>query len=422
MTPRSPDSDPFDLSGFGEGDTGKKTPSSQADSNPTPEGSPGRARPVRPPRDGEGTKRFARKPEWEKKPGSPDRFPSRGPRNGGEGEFRRREARPEGRVDRTQGRPQGRTQGRYPDRNAPPPSSGRADPRRFQEPARDSRQPTGRFAPRHEAPRHIKPEGEKLIARVTAQSASPIVRAYRPLLTEKGRLKESQFLLEGVRSIRDVVAISPSIVNMLLLADDFQDPELMDLARKSRIQTTTVSRAEIEELSQTETPQGVIAVANFAAVKLDWSLVRHVTLLDGVQDPGNVGAIFRTSVALGMDALVLGKGTCEAYNPKVVRSTVGALMRIPFESGVDLPSKLAFLRLKGFSIVATSSHAHGTLDTVKLRKKVALIVGNEGAGTDQRIMDLADTVVRIPLKNQVESLNVGVAHGILSYQLLHNRE
>ncbi len=410
MTPQSPDTDPPD-----------KNPEN------TPEHSAGRARPARPPREGDGAKRFERKPEWDRKSEQPRRFQPRDSHTQGEGEFRRREIRPEG-------RPQNRAPGRNQDRNPVPPSSGRADPRRFQGsgqnpaqgPAREPRQPAGRAAPRQgNYPRHIKPEkpeAERFAARVTAQSTSPTVRAYRSLMTEKGRLKESQFLLEGVRSIRDVIAISPSIVNMLLIADDFQDLELLDLARKHRIQTTTVSSAEIGDLSQTETPQGVIAVTNFAALKLDWSLVRHVTLLDGVQDPGNVGAIFRTSVALGMDALVLGKGTCEAYNPKVVRSTVGALMRIPFESGVDLPSKLAFLRLKGFSIVATSSHAHGTLDTVKLRKKVALIVGNEGAGTDQRIMDLADTVVRIPLKNQIESLNVGVAHGILSYQLLHNRD
>jgi TrmH family RNA methyltransferase len=122
-----------------------------------------------------------------------------------------------------------------------------------------------------------------------------------------------------------------------------------------------------------------------------------------------------------MDAVVVGKGSCDPYNPKVVRSSVGALMRLPFETGEDLGAKMEFLRLKGFSIVATSSHARLTLDQAKLRKKVALIVGNEGAGTGAQYQDMADTVVKIPLKNKVESLNVSVAHGILTYQLIHGR-
>jgi len=122
-----------------------------------------------------------------------------------------------------------------------------------------------------------------------------------------------------------------------------------------------------------------------------------------------------------MDAVVLGKGCCDAYNPKVVRSSVGALLRLPFETGEDLQGKMDFLRQKGFSIVATSSHAPITLDQAKVRKKVALIMGNEGAGTGATYLDMADAVVKIPLKNKVESLNVSVAHGILAYQLMYGR-
>jgi TrmH family RNA methyltransferase len=119
--------------------------------------------------------------------------------------------------------------------------------------------------------------------------------------------------------------------------------------------------------------------------------------------------------------VVFGKGTCDPYKPKVVRTSASALLRMPFETGEDLGAKMDFLRLKGYSIVATSSHAPITLDKAKLRKKVALIMGNEGAGTGATYLDMADAVVKIPLKNKVESLNVGVAHGILSYQLIHGR-
>ena len=225
-----------------------------------------------------------------------------------------------------------------------------------------------------------------------------------------------------MKNIADVLAISPAILHQVFVTEDLKEKELLAALKKHRIATVTVTLDDIRNLADTETPQGAIAVCDFATLRPDWNLARYVTVLDAVQDPGNVGAIFRTSAALGMDALVLGKGSCDPYNPKVVRSSVGAIMGMPFETGEELGSKIGFLRQKGFSVVATSSHAKQTLEQAKLRKKVALIVGNEGAGTGASYLDMADAVVRIPLKSKVESLNVAVAHGILSYQLIHGRE
>jgi len=241
------------------------------------------------------------------------------------------------------------------------------------------------------------------------------------LRTDKGRWKESRFLLEGAKNIADALALSAGIIQAVYITPEFKDKELAALLKQNRVQVMEVSEEDIKVISDTEAPQPIIAVANFATLRPDWNTARYVTLCDAVQDPGNVGAIFRTSLALGMDAVVLGKGSCDAYNPKVVRSSVGALLRLPFEVGEDLQAKMEFLRTKGFSIVATSSHGTITLDKAKLRKKVALIMGNEGAGTGATFLDMADAVVKIPLKNKVESLNVSVAHGILSYQLIHGR-
>lgn len=251
--------------------------------------------------------------------------------------------------------------------------------------------------------------------------SSPEIRPFLPLKTDKGRWKESQFLLEGAKNIADALSVSTGIIQTVLVAEDFDDKDLVAAIKRNRIQTVTVSTDDLRNLCDTETPQGILAVANFATLRPDYATARYVTILDAVQDPGNVGAILRTSLALGMDAVIMGKGTCDPYNPKVVRSSVGALLRLPFETGEDIGAKMEFLRLKGFSIVATSSHAPITIDKAKLRKKVALIMGNEGAGTGATYLDMADAVVKIPLRNKVESLNVSVAHGILSYQLIHGR-
>jgi tRNA G18 (ribose-2'-O)-methylase SpoU len=251
--------------------------------------------------------------------------------------------------------------------------------------------------------------------------ASPEIRLWLQLKTDKGRYRHSRFILEGSKAIQELLALDPGILVEAYVGPSFKDEGIIAALKKARISVHTVLDTDIGLLSDTETPQGIVAIANFAALKPNWTTAHAVTLLDGIQDPGNIGAIFRTSLALGMDAVLLGKGCCDPYNGKVLRSSVGALMRTPFETDVDLASQLNFLRQKGFSIVATSSHAPATLEQVNLKRKVALVVGNEGSGSGANLLDLADAVVKIPLRKSVESLNVSVAHGILCHELMKSR-
>lgn len=247
---------------------------------------------------------------------------------------------------------------------------------------------------------------------------SPDVKKFLPLLTEKGRHKESRFIIEGAKNVADVVEHSPEIIHTVLVADGFQDGALKARLDELRVRTRVVAESDLSALCGTETPQGIVAIANFGSLRPEWGSINSVTLLDGIQDPGNLGAILRTSAALGMDAVVLGKGTCDPYNPKVVRASAAALLRMPLETGEDLAMKLHFLRSKGFTIVATSPHAKGTLENAKLRRKVALLFGSEGGGVGANLIDQADVSVKIPMQGKVESLNVAVAHGLLTYDLM----
>lgn len=296
----------------------------------------------------------------------------------------------------------------------------------------DSRPPRREYGDRPSRPVYGKPAYGKPAYGKPASSGyaepafeavlSPAVKKFLPLLTEKGRYKESRFLIEGAKNVADVVEVSPEIIHTVLVAEGFENPELKAALDYRRVRTQVVTAAELAALSGTETPQGVVAVANFGALRPDWVKINTVTLLDGVQDPGNLGAILRTSAALGMEAVVLGKGTCDPYNPKVVRASAAALLRLPLETGEDLAAKIHFLRTKGFTIVATSPHAKVTLEQSKLRRKVALLFGNEGGGVGENLIDQADEVVRIPMKGKVESLNVAVAHGLLTYDLMRLRK
>ncbi len=275
---------------------------------------------------------------------------------------------------------------------------------------------TGKPAPKRE----FKRDFSRSPSRPTI--TNPGIKKYMSLKSDKGRMKFQQFIAENPKIIREIARQTPDIVRDVYFSSKCRDDELIAMVKKTFRYVHKVPHAELEQLSDTECQQGIIAVADYCNLRPNWAYCRYVTILDCVQDPGNVGAIIRTSVALGMDAILLGKGCCDIYNPKVVRSSAGLFLRLPFEAGVDLLSKVSFLRQKGFTIVATSSHATYTIDQIKLRKKVAIIVSNEGSGIGDKLNTLADEIVKIPIKTNVESLNVGVAHGILAHQLVYSRD
>ena len=249
---------------------------------------------------------------------------------------------------------------------------------------------------------------------------SAFVKKIAELKTEKGRIKESQFLIEGFRCVVDVLKVSEGIIDQILITAEFKQNHTAELKdfKKGQASIKIISEEEMKYLSFLNTPPGILAVAFFSHLKPRWASCRKITLLDSVQDPSNVGAIFRNSLAMGFDAVILGKGTCDVYNPKVVRSSVGEFLKIPFEVEANLESKISFLRQSGFSIIATDSHSRVSIENLNLKKKkVAFILGNEGNGIDPKLKTLADDLVAIPLQNSVDSLNVAVAHGIMSYYI-----
>lgn len=211
-------------------------------------------------------------------------------------------------------------------------------------------------------------------------SNPPWFKKLLALTTEKGREREGNFLGEGVHVVDELVSHHREII---------------------------------------------IAYCRSASSKPNYEQSRSVlTLVDAVQDPGNLGTLFRTSLGFCSNGMVLGRGTVSPFNPKVVRGSSGTFLRVPFEYDVDLVEHINFLRSKGYTIIATDLHAKQSLGEIpphKLRK-MAFLVGNEGAGTNQYLIDLADETVKIPMSSELESLNVAVAHGILSYEAAQIQE
>ncbi|MBQ3714980.1 MAG: RNA methyltransferase [Fibrobacter sp.] len=239
------------------------------------------------------------------------------------------------------------------------------------------------------------------------------------LTTEKGREREGHFLGEGVHVVDELVSHHREIVIAVYVVEGFSDENLIEKINEAEVNLHVLTEEQMKRLSSTVTTQGIIAHCRCASNKPNYEQSRSVlTLVDAVQDPGNLGTLFRTSLGFGSNGMVLGRGTVNPFNPKVVRGSSGTFLRVPFEYDVDLVEQINFLRSKGYTIIASDLHARQSLGDIPARKlrKMAFLVGNEGAGTNQYLIELADETVKIPMSSDLESLNVAVAHGILSYE------
>ncbi|MCL2207318.1 MAG: RNA methyltransferase [Fibromonadales bacterium] len=251
----------------------------------------------------------------------------------------------------------------------------------------------------------------------------PWLKTISSLATEKGREKEGMFLAEGVRVVSEIAQYHKDLVSGIYVDESFDNDDLRQKIKDAKLRINSLTPAQMKLVSAVVSGQGIFAVCRMANEKPNFDTAHTITLIDGVQDPGNLGSIFRNAVGFGVDGIILGRGTVDPFNPKVVRGSSGCFLRTPFEAGIDLKERFALLRQKGFCIVATSPYAKKSITDLTSRqsKKIALLIGNEGSGTNKQVSELADEWVKIPMENALESLNVAVAHGVLSYQIAQMR-
>jgi RNA methyltransferase, TrmH family len=243
----------------------------------------------------------------------------------------------------------------------------------------------------------------------------------RDLRRRKAREKHSLFVAEGVRSVEELLRSN------LILRGALVAPQLIDAPRgqalrktldESGVDVIEISEKDFRSAAETESPQGVIAIGEVPERSLDTLDVTGVCrllLLDGVQDPGNAGTIVRTAAALGAMATIALPGTVDLWNAKVIRSSMGAQFKHPaFHSGVD--DVLSFLERKRIDLWATDTKGEA-LERADAPLRLAIALGNEGSGLSPAIRAKARRTVSLPIAENVESLNVAVATGIILYQL-----
>ncbi|HEY4306676.1 MAG TPA: RNA methyltransferase [Gemmatimonadaceae bacterium] len=248
-----------------------------------------------------------------------------------------------------------------------------------------------------------------------------ILSLARDLQRRKARERQGLFVVEGVRGVEELLRTSIPIKGVLSsprLASTPRGEALAEAIRQGGFAAESVDEKDFASASDTDTPQGVLAIATVPETRLadlpDTQTLR-LLVLDGVQDPGNAGTILRTAAALGASATLALPGTVDLWNAKVVRSGMGAHFHHPCLTGTwdDLAE---FRTERGVEIWAADVSGDPVRSTTP-PARVALIMGNEGSGLSSQARTRADRLVALPIASSVESLNVAVAAGILLYEL-----
>lgn len=235
-----------------------------------------------------------------------------------------------------------------------------------------------------------------------------VIKNIKKLHQKKYRKQTNQFLVEGHHLVNEAYMSEFTIDKLIIRADT----DLPEWAKKQSVLYVTDEVFEV--ITQTETPQGIAAVVN----KYEFINEKegHVLLLDAIQDPGNLGTIIRTAEAAGFRKVVLGQGTVDPYNDKVLRATQGSIFYIPIIES-EITKEISKLKENDYEIWAATLENSTVYYKEKVTSLVGLIIGNEGAGINSALVEESDKNVKIPIYGRTESLNAGIASGILMYYL-----
>lgn len=251
---------------------------------------------------------------------------------------------------------------------------------------------------------------------------NPKVKQWSLLLTKKGRDSQGKFIIEGTHLVQEALQ-SGVLLETLLYSIDKGLPAELEPLLPDRSICIGVSEEVLAKCSDTQTPQGVAAIAEKYGLASS-GLLEHpqplVVVLDGVQDPGNVGTIVRSADAAGATGIVLGRGTADLYNPKTVRATMGSLFHLPIVEA-DLDELLPMAASKGVRLVGTSLQAESNCYELDLRLPTWLIVGNEGSGVSPLVERHVTHRTIIPMHGKAESLNVAMATTVLLFEAARQR-
>lgn len=261
---------------------------------------------------------------------------------------------------------------------------------------------------------------------ITSTSSSQVKHVMSLLSKAKERKKNNEYVVEGIRMVSEVPA---DLLVKIYMSERFQNNNseyVKELVKKQGISDDSIEIVAdnvFDRMSQTQTPQGIMAVVRMKDNSLSDMLSGNplLILVENLQDPGNLGTIIRMGEGAGVTGVIMSPNTVDIYNPKTIRSTMGSIFRVPFIYVQDFGEAVSECQKSGVKVYAAHLDGNNTYLGEDYSTPTAFLIGNEGNGLTDDITKQADTLIRIPMEGEVESLNAAIACTILTYEAVRQR-
>jgi len=248
------------------------------------------------------------------------------------------------------------------------------------------------------------------------------IKYIRSLNTKKSRENDRAFVVEGIKFVGESIKENADTKFVLISESSSLRNEVSDLIqilKEKEIEFFICEENIFNSIAETINAQGVLSVVSKAVydklkVLNDY---KFIVMCDRIQDPGNLGTIIRTADAFGPAAVIMNKGCVDVYNSKVVRATAGAMFRVPFIIGETSEEIIDIVKTAGFKIISTVVSSEYSFEDIIESEKICVVIGNEGQGISQEIIEASDMNITIKMNGRAESLNASIAAGICIYEI-----
>lgn len=262
---------------------------------------------------------------------------------------------------------------------------------------------------------------------ISSKNNEVIKYTRKVIASPKFRKEEGVFFIEGLRLCDEAVKNRVMMTKIFYTRRFYEKYSYLvdDMINTNKAQVYIVSEGIMEILSDTETPQGIACLCKVVDKRVNLAKIRSyskIILLENLQNPSNLGSIFRSLDAFSIDLVIISSGSCDIYNPKVLRGSMGAIFKLDIIVEDNLPRLLNSLRNEGFCICSAVPDRNAeSVRTLNGLSKVVAVLGNEGNGISKDIIELSDKRITIPMRENCESLNVSVAAGIISWEMSNRK-
>lgn len=258
---------------------------------------------------------------------------------------------------------------------------------------------------------------------VITSKDNELVKHIKKLKDKKYRDENNEYIVEGVKLIEEAVKENAKIKKMIVCEDTTRTYEIPTnvMLEIAKYECVYVTDKIFSSITQVTNPQGIMAIIEKKAENQEIDFSQDIIVaLDDVQDPGNLGTILRTVDSIGLNQIIVSKGTADSFNSKVVRSTMGAIFRIKVIEVEDLKQTIKIIKKQNFKLMVTSLQTENSIYNIDFNKKI-IVIGNEANGVSKEIQEMADEKAKIPMLGKTESLNASVAAGIVMYEYVRQK-